>query len=81
MRILIVEDDSVISALIRKGLERERFEIDEAADGPTGLRMAQSGSYSLMILDVMLPSLDGWEAQLILSKTLLYRPVKGPEKR
>lgn len=61
MRILIVEDDRVIAGLIRKGLERERFEVDVADDGPAGLRMAQSGSYGLLILDVMLPGQDGWE--------------------
>lgn len=61
MRLLIVEDDRVIAALLRRGLERERFEVDVAEDGPTGLRLAQAAGYGLVILDVMLPGQDGWE--------------------
>ena len=60
MRILIVEDDVVIASLIRKGLERERFDVDLASDGETGLQLAQQGGYGVILLDVMLPRRDGW---------------------
>lgn len=60
MRILVVEDDVVIANLIRKGLELARFEVDVAADGDSGLKQALQESYGAIILDVMLPKMDGW---------------------
>jgi two-component system copper resistance phosphate regulon response regulator CusR len=60
MRILLVEDDDVISDRIRVGLEKARYTVDVAYDGETGLQMARDGSYALVILDVMLPRRDGW---------------------
>jgi DNA-binding response OmpR family regulator len=59
MRILLIEDDEVISERIQSGLQKERFIVDVAADGETGLRMAREGSYALVILDLMLPRRDG----------------------
>ena len=61
MRILVVEDDVVIAGLIRKGLEQARFQVDVAGDGATGLQQARTVDYSLIILDVMLPLMDGWK--------------------
>ncbi len=59
-RVLIVEDQADIRKLIRMTLEFEAYEIHEAADGPTGLRMAQALRPDLMLLDVMMPgALDG----------------------
>ncbi len=60
MRLLVIEDDPVIATLLRKGLEQAQFEVDVVADGPTGLRRAREGAYGLIVLDVMLPGLDGW---------------------
>lgn len=60
MRILVVEDDAVIAGLLRKGLEQARFEVEVAGDGPSGLTAAQGGGYGVVILDVMLPGMDGW---------------------
>ncbi len=59
-RILIVEDERPIASVLRRGLEEARFEVDVAADGHAGLRQALEGGYSLIILDVMLPGIDGW---------------------
>jgi DNA-binding response OmpR family regulator len=59
MRILLIEDDEVIAERIQSGLQKERFIVDVAADGETGLRMAREGSYALVILDLMLPRRDG----------------------
>lgn len=59
MRILLVEDDDVIAERIKVGLERAHFDVDIAADGETGLEMARSGPYALLILDLMLPGRDG----------------------
>lgn len=60
MRILVVEDDTVIASQLSLALEREGFKPDVARDGEQGLQMAREGSYALMILDVMLPYRDGW---------------------
>jgi two-component system, OmpR family, copper resistance phosphate regulon response regulator CusR len=61
MRILIVEDEPKTSAYLRKGLSEGGYEVHAAADGMEGLRLARTGAYDLMILDVMLPRLTGWE--------------------
>jgi two-component system, OmpR family, copper resistance phosphate regulon response regulator CusR len=60
MRILVVEDDALIARVVRRGLEQAQFRVDVAEDGETGLRMAHENDYALLILDVMLPRLDGW---------------------
>ena len=61
MRILIVEDDADLSQFIRKGLQEEGHAIDQAANGEDGLQLAMTYSYDLLILDIMLPKLDGLE--------------------
>lgn len=58
-RILVVDDEERIRKLLRLYLEKEGYDIDEAEDGETGLKRALEGSYSLIILDLMLPRLDG----------------------
>jgi len=60
MKILLIEDEVPIAAVIKKGLERSRFTVDVAHDGETGLQMALEHTYSLIILDLMLPKRDGW---------------------
>jgi two-component system copper resistance phosphate regulon response regulator CusR len=60
MRILIVEDESKIAAFLRKGLAENGFVVDVAGQGDDGLHLARTVTYDLVILDVMLPQLDGW---------------------
>jgi len=60
-RILIVEDDEDIAELERDYLEANGLEAEIAADGPTGLSKALSGSFDAMILDVMLPGMNGFD--------------------
>ncbi|MFC3093687.1 DNA-binding response regulator [Alteromonas sediminis] len=59
MHILIVEDDEEVSAFIHNGLAEVGHTVDVAHDGREGLGLAQSGSYDILILDRMLPSIDG----------------------
>lgn len=59
--ILIIEDDSEIIDLVEINLDDSRFTLDKAVDGETGLAQAQSEAYDLIILDLMLPELDGLE--------------------
>ena len=59
MRILLVEDDVDLAQFIRKGLKEEQYIVDAAADGEEGLALALGNPYDLLILDIMLPKLDG----------------------
>lgn len=60
-KILIVEDERKISALIRKGLEEEKYSVDEAVDGETGEQLIRQNRYDVIILDIMMPKKDGLE--------------------
>ena len=59
MRILVIEDEPRILDFLRLGLEAEGFVVDAAEDGAVGLRRALDGAYELVILDLLLPRLDG----------------------
>ena len=59
MRILVIEDEPRILDFLRLGLEAEGFVVDAAEDGAVGLRMALDGSYELVLLDLLLPHVDG----------------------
>ncbi|WP_312648029.1 response regulator transcription factor [Aminipila sp.] len=61
MRILVIEDDKSIAELERDYLEINGYECDIASDGITGLDMALKNEYTLVILDIMLPGIDGFE--------------------
>ncbi|HCU64861.1 MAG TPA: DNA-binding response regulator [Rheinheimera sp.] len=58
-KILLIDDDDELSQLVIDYLTLDGFHLDRAADGPAGLLRAQSGQYQLILLDVMLPGLDG----------------------
>jgi two-component system, OmpR family, response regulator len=59
MRVLVVEDDSQVAAYLMKGLKEQGHNVDYAADGKNGLFLATSEDYDAMIIDRMLPELDG----------------------
>ena len=61
MKILLVEDDKGIARFVKKGLLESFFSVDVAYNGETGLHLALHGKYDLLILDIMLPILDGKE--------------------
>jgi heavy metal response regulator len=61
MRVLIVEDEEKVSRFIVRGLTAESFAVDSAADGRSGLELATTYNYDLIILDLMLPVLSGTE--------------------
>ena len=61
MRILVVEDDKKVAGFIKKGLEEETYAVDVAYDGEDGLHFGSEGKYDLIILDIMLPKIDGLE--------------------
>ena len=59
MRILIVEDDKRIAAYLQKGLQEAGYTSDHACDGEEGLDYAISGNYAVLVVDIMLPKMDG----------------------
>src|SRR5713226_1534472 len=61
MRLLIVDDDTELCSLLKEFLEREGYSVHCVNEGREGLEQAQQGGYDLIILDVMLPGMDGFE--------------------
>jgi len=59
-RVLVIDDESPIRLLCRVNLEAEGMEVLEAADGPSGLEKARAERPDVILLDVMMPGLDGW---------------------
>ena len=60
-KILLVEDEEKLARMVELELKYEGYQVDKAADGRTGLDMAQAGDYDLILLDIMLPALNGME--------------------
>ena len=60
MRVLVIDDEAPIRLLCRVNLEAEGMSVLEASDGPSGLEAAASGMPDVILLDVMMPGLDGW---------------------
>lgn len=69
MRILVVEDEAKAGEYLRKGLSESGFVVDLVHTGPDGQHMATSGDYDLILLDVMLPGIDGWQIMQEIRKT------------
>ncbi|MGA7721278.1 MAG: response regulator transcription factor [Ignavibacteriaceae bacterium] len=74
MRILIIEDEKKVASFIKKGLEEEYFVADIAGDGREGLKLAVSEEYDIIIMDIMLPYMDG----ITLIKEIRKREISTP---
>jgi heavy metal response regulator len=61
MRILVIEDEKKVANFIKKGLEEEHYAVDTAFDGEEGLYMTDVNEYDLVILDLMIPKIEGLE--------------------
>jgi CheY-like chemotaxis protein len=61
-RILLIEDNEMNRDMLSRRLARKGYEVEMAVDGRQGVEMAQSGSYDLILMDMSLPEIDGWEA-------------------
>lgn len=75
MRILIVEDEKKVSNFLRQALEEEQYAADQAFNGEDGLALAGSYDYDLLILDLMLPKMDGLNIIRELRKTGCKTPI------
>jgi DNA-binding response OmpR family regulator len=76
-KVLVIDDEAPIRLLCRVNLEAEKMEVLEAADGPTGLEQARNEAPDVILLDVMMPGLDGWEVaeQLLLDPSTSGIPI------
>ncbi len=75
MRILLVEDEAYLADIIRKGLREEGYAVDVAYEGEEGLFLAENEPYDLIILDIMLPIIDGMTILRTIRKTRVKTPV------
>lgn len=75
MRLLVVEDEKRMAELLRKGLEEEGYVVAVALDGPTGLAMVRAGAFELILLDIMLPGMDGFSVAKRLRSDGISTPV------
>lgn len=74
-QILLVEDEANVVSFIKKGLTEDGYEVSVALDGETGLKMALSFNYDLIILDIMLPALNGLEVCAAIRKQNRQVPI------
>jgi two-component system OmpR family response regulator len=75
MRVLVVEDETRMARLVKRGLEEEGHAVDVAGDGPDGLWMATENRYAAIVLDIMLPGFDGFEVCRRLREAGVWTPV------
>ena len=75
VRVLVVEDETKMAGLLRRGLSREGMAVDVAAAGEDALWMAQATAYDAIVLDVMLPGVDGFEVCGRLRAAGVWSPV------
>ena len=75
MRILVVEDEARIARFVKQGLEEESYAVDVVTDGASALDWAATATYNLILLDVMLPGLNGFEVARILRERGVTAPI------
>ena len=75
MKVLVVEDEKRLATLLKKGLEEQSYAVDLCFDGEEGLYMAETYPYDAVLLDVMLPKMDGFTVLESLRKQGIDVPV------
>ncbi|WP_084051993.1 response regulator transcription factor [Desulfonispora thiosulfatigenes] len=83
MKILIIDDEERIREMIKEYLSQEEFDVNEASNGLDGLELIKQNDYSLIILDVMMPKMDGWstcrEIRKISKVPIIMLSARGEE--
>jgi two-component system, cell cycle response regulator DivK len=74
-KILLVEDNEMNRDMLSRRLRRKGYDVEVAADGVQGLALARAGGFDLILMDMSLPGLDGWEATRRLKSDPQTRPV------
>lgn len=75
MRILVIEDEHRIAEALKKGLEQERYAVDLAYSGDDGYELASSEEYDAIVMDLMLPGMNGNEVCIKLRKNNIHTPI------
>jgi DNA-binding response OmpR family regulator len=75
MRVLVIEDEAKVASFIKRALEEESYAVDLAADGQQGLDLALAGTYDLIVIDLMLPTLPGLEVLKRIRREKVAAPV------
>ncbi|MFI6866211.1 response regulator transcription factor [Nocardia sp. NPDC050406] len=75
MRVLVVEDETRLAGALRSGLEAEGWAVDVAGDGRLGLELAQTTRYDVIVLDIMLPGLNGYRVCSLLRAAGDWTPI------
>ena len=75
MRVLVVEDEAKVAAAVKRGLEAEGYAVDVARDGVEGQWLAEQNPYDVLILDIMLPGISGYELCSRLRAQRLWTPI------
>jgi len=75
MMILVIEDDKRLAATLRRGLEAEGFSVDNALDGEEGFWLASENQYDGILLDIMLPNLNGFQVCAKLREAGIWTPI------
>src|ERR671924_2280272 len=75
MRVLLVEDETRLANAVRRGLEAEGFSVDVAADGKDGFWRASEGRYDAIVLDIMLPGMNGFKVCSALREAGHWTPI------
>jgi two-component system OmpR family response regulator len=75
MKLLLVDDDAVLTAALRRGLTAEGFTVEVAVDGRDGLWRGREGGYDLILLDLLLPGLDGYRVCAQLRRDGVRTPI------
>jgi DNA-binding response OmpR family regulator len=75
MRILVIEDELKVARFLKKGLEAEGYEVETAADGKSGEKLARTEAFDLILLDVLLPQKGGFEILRDLRKDEIRTPI------
>ena len=75
MKILVIEDEGKVANLAKKGLEQAGYEVEVAADGEEGFDKFRAADFDLIVLDLMLPKITGWELIPIFRKRKPLLPI------
>ena len=75
MRVLLVEDEASLADGLKRGLERDGFAVDVASDGTEGLWMGREGRYDAIVLDILLPGMNGFRVCAELRKADVWTPI------
>lgn len=74
-KIILIEDETSVVSFIKKGLQENGYEVSVAFDGPTGVQLVQANDFDLVILDIMLPGMNGLDVCKEIRKTNQYVPI------